>query len=286
MSRLIVSQYQTEVEKIIRYGGSRKETAIRTAFQNLLNEYCKARDFLLIPELEYKTRNNKIVYPDGTVKDALRLDWGYWESKDQYDNLNEEIDKKLAKGYPDSNILFEDSQSAVLIQAGDEVSRVSMKDADALDETINVFINYVRPEVKDFRNAIKVFKEDLPTILNTLRGMIREQENNLEFKIRRNQFWELCKESINSEITLLDIQGMMIQHILSEDIFINIFSESQFHRENNIARELQQIIETFFTGITKRNTLSTIERYYAVIRRTAANIYNHQEKQKFLKEIY
>lgn len=286
MSKLLVRKYQTEVEKIIRYGGSRKETAIRTAFQNLLNEYCKARDFLLIPELEYKTKNNRIVYPDGTVKDALRLDWGYWESKDQYDNLNDEIDKKLAKGYPDSNILFEDSQSAVLIQAGDEVSRVSMKDADALDETINAFINYVRPEVRDFREAIEVFKEDLPTILNTLRGMIREQEENSEFKTLRNQFWELCKESINPGITLLDIQEMMIQHILSEDIFINIFSESQFHRENNIACELKRIIETFFTGNTRRNTLSTIERYYAVIRRTAANIYNHQEKQKFLKAVY
>ena len=240
----------------------------------------------MIPELEYKTRNNKIVYPDGTVKDALRLDWGYWESKDQYDNLNEEIDKKLAKGYPDSNILFEDSQSAVLIQAGNEVSRISMKDTDGLDETINAFINYVRPEVKDFREAIKVFKEDLPTILNTLRSMIQRQEENLEFKTRRNKFWELCKESVNPRITLLDIQEMMIQHILSEDIFINIFSESQFHRENNIARELQQIIETFFTGNTRRNTLSTIERYYAVIRRTAANIYNHQEKQKFLKAVY
>jgi hypothetical protein len=36
MSRLLVSQYQTEVEKIIQYGGSRKETSIRVAFQNWL----------------------------------------------------------------------------------------------------------------------------------------------------------------------------------------------------------------------------------------------------------
>ncbi|MGI8504330.1 MAG: Eco57I restriction-modification methylase domain-containing protein [Hassallia sp.] len=126
MSKLLVSQYHTEVEKIIQYGGSRKETFIRVAFQNLINEYCKPRDFQLIPELDYKTRNGKIVYPDGTVKDALRLDWGYWESKDQYDNLNQEIDKKLAKGYPDSNILFEDSQTAVLIQGGNESLRVSI----------------------------------------------------------------------------------------------------------------------------------------------------------------
>ncbi len=287
MSRLLVTQYQAEVEKIIQYGGSRKETSIRVAFQNLLNEYCKPRDFLLIPELDYRLPNGKLVYPDGTIKDALRLDWGYWESKDQYDNLDEEIEKKLNKGYPDSNILFEDSQTAVLIQSSTETMRVSMRDADAVDGIITSFINYVRPEVKDFREAIEIFKQDLPTVLNSLRDLIDCQgENNTSFQTARDKFWGICKESINPEISLFDIREMMIQHILTEDIFINIFNESQFHRENNIAGELQGVISTFFTGSVKKNTLGTIERYYAVIRRTAANIYNHQEKQKFLKALY
>lgn len=287
MSRLLVTQYQAEVEKIIQYGGSRKETSIRVAFQNLLNEYCKPRDFLLIPELDYKLPNGKLVYPDGTIKDALRLDWGYWESKDQYDKLDEEIEKKLNKGYPDSNILFEDSQTAVLIQSGQETMRVSLRDADAVDGIITSFINFVRPEVRDFREAIEIFKQDLPTILNSLRDLIDSQgQNNKSFQTARDKFWGICKESINPEITLLDIREMMIQHILTEDIFINIFSESQFHQENNIARELQEIISTFFTGSVKRNTLGSIERYYAVIRRTAANIVNHKEKQIFLKILY
>ncbi|MHC5733544.1 type ISP restriction/modification enzyme [Nostoc sp.] len=287
MSKLLVSQYHTEVERIIQYGGSRKETSIRVAFQNLVNEYCKPREFRLIPELDYKTPSGKLVYPDGTVKDALRLDWGYWESKDEYDNLDEEISKKLIKGYPDSNILFEDSQTAVLIQGGQETMRVPMKDIDALDGIITYFINYIRPEVKDFREAIEIFKEDLPAVLNALRNLIDSQiETNAAFKIARAKFWNICKESINPEVTLLDIREMMIQHILTEDIFISIFNESQFHRENNIARELKGVIDTFFTGSTKKNTLGTIERYYGVIRRTAANIYNHHEKQKFLKVLY
>jgi predicted helicase len=287
MSKLLVSQYHTEVERIIQYGGSRKETSIRVAFQNLVNEYCKPREFRLIPELDYKTPSGKLVYPDGTVKDALRLDWGYWESKDEYDNLDQEIEKKLIKGYPDSNILFEDSQTAVLIQSGQETMRVPMKDVAALDGIITYFINYVRPEVKDFREAIEIFKEDLPAVLNALRNLIDSQiETNAAFKIARAKFWSICKESINPEVTLLDVREMMIQHILTEDIFISIFNESQFHRENNIARELKGVIDTFFTGSTKKNTLGTIERYYGVIRRTAANIYNHHEKQKFLKVLY
>jgi len=288
MSRLLIQQYYSEVDKIIQFGGSKKETSLRVAFQNLLNEYCKTRDFLLIPELDYRNKSGKLVYPDGTVKDALRLDWGYWESKDEKDNLDKEIEYKIqTKGYPDDNIIFEDSQTAVLIQSGTEILRIPVRDADALDNLLNTFINYIRPEVKDFREAIESFKEDLPTILIALRELINQQSQaNPKFRQARDSFLAVCRDSINPEVSLEDVREMMIQHILTEDIFINIFNESQFHRENNIANQLQKVIETFFTGNIKRNTLSTIERYYAVIRRTAASIYNHQEKQKFLKAVY
>jgi hypothetical protein len=189
MSRLLITQYQTEVEKIIQYGGSRKETSIRIAFQNLLNKYCKPKDFLLIPELDYKTKSGKTIRPDGTVKDAIRLDYGFWESKDQYDNLDDEIDKKFAKGYPNNNILFEDSQTAVLIQSASEIGRVDMKDASNLDGLIVQFINYVPPEVTDFRKVINSFKEDLPTLLDTLRDLIaKESETNTNFLATRDKF--------------------------------------------------------------------------------------------------
>ena len=287
MSRFLVTQYQAEVKKIIQYGGSRKETAIRGAFQNLLNEYCKTRNYLLIPELDFKTRFDTVVYPDGTVKDAIRLEHGWWEAKDQYDNLDEEIEKKFARGYPDENILFEDSQTAVLIQHREEVARVLMKDADGLDHLLNTFIDYERPEVRDFRAAITRFKEDIPYILEALRDIISQQEDsNREFRNRRDKFLNVCQQSINPEISIFDIHEMLIQHILTEDIFTNIFNESQFHRENNIAREISEIINTFFTGATRRNTLKSIEHYYAVIRRKSGDIANHHEKQKFLKAVY
>jgi predicted helicase len=287
MSRLLVTQYQAEVEKIIRYGGSKKETSIRNAFERLLNDYCKPRNYLLIPELDFKTKFNTTVFPDGTVKDAIRLEHGWWESKDQYDKIDDEIEKKLEKGYPDENILFEDSQTAVLIQHSREQFRVSMRDAAALDGLISTFVDYKRPEVRDFRAAIIKLKEDVPHILVALRDIITQQEvSNTQFRERRNTFLEVCRQSINPEIEIFDIHEMLIQHILTEDIFTNIFHESQFHRENNIARELSEIINTFFTGATRKNTLKSIEHYYAVIRRHSENIANHHEKQKFLKAVY
>jgi len=285
MSRLLIQNYHTEVEKIIQYGGSHKETSIRVAFQNLLNGYCTAKNFLLIPELAYRTKHNTTVYPDGTVKDALRLPWGYWESKDIDDDINKEIQQKFAQGYPNDNILFEDSQTAVLIQSANEVQRVNMADADKLEALLTHFINYQRPEVQDFRQAIECFKTDLPTVLNTLRQTLDNQSNN-QFKAAFKSLFTLCQQSINPKINAFDIREMIIQHILTEDIFLTVFNESQFHQENIIAQQLEAVVKTFFTGKVRRETLKSIDSYYAVIRREAANIANHHEKQKFLKVIY
>jgi hypothetical protein len=52
----------------------------------------------------------RTVIPDGTVRDAINLPRGYWEAKDTADDLQAEIGKKIQRGYPLSNIIFEDTQ--------------------------------------------------------------------------------------------------------------------------------------------------------------------------------
>ena len=287
MSRHLIQNYYTELEKLIQYGGSRKETTIREAFKNLLKSYCESQQLILIPELEYRTQYGTTVYPDGTVKDALRLAWGYWESKDIEDDLDQEIQAKFAKGYPSDNILFEDSQTAVLIQGGQQVQRVSMREADKLEAVLTQFLRYERAEVGDFRQAIERFKADLPDVLKTLRQMLEKTaQTNKPFKAAFKGLLTLCQDSINPKINAFDIREMIIQHILTEDIFLTVFNEAKFHQENIVARHLETVANTFFTGKLRRDTLKSIDSYYAVIRREAANIANHHEKQKFLKVIY
>ncbi len=72
MSKLLITQYHKEVEKKSNVIMIVKTNPLfRVSFQNLLNNYCQTRNFLLIPELPYK---NKRITPDGTIKDALQLD--------------------------------------------------------------------------------------------------------------------------------------------------------------------------------------------------------------------
>ncbi|MEI8134685.1 MAG: type ISP restriction/modification enzyme [bacterium] len=287
MSIYLVQRYQAEVEKLIRFGGSTNEGALEQAFANLLGEYCKPKGFVLVPKIAVKTPLGKTVIPDGVIKDSLRLDWGYWESKDEKDDLDEEIAAKFKKDYPKDNILFEDHTTAVLYRGGKEMMRVPMSDAAALDGLLTEFISYEPPMVRNFRTAIDKFKADLPVVVESLREMIDEQAKvNKNFREAQEAFWELCKQVINPEITRDDIREMLIQHILTEEIFNTIFDETQFHRENNIAKELTKVEETFFTGQTKRDSLSRVKHYYEVINATAAGIADHHEKQKFLKVIY
>lgn len=287
MSIHAIKQYQSEVEKIIHFGGTKKETSIRNAFYHLLNEYAKQKGLMLVPEVTIRTPKGKNVTPDGTLKDSLRQDWGYWESKDEADIIDDEIKKKFAKDYPSDNILFEDSNTAVLIQNNVEVLRVKMKDAEALDRILHSFINFERPEVKSFRKAIELFKQDIPKVTDTIRDLLEVQEKtNSKFRKERDKFLKLCHDSINPEVTKADVREMIIQHILTEDIFNTIFDETQFHRENNIAHQLEGVINTFFTGTVKRTALSKLQSYSQAINAAAAGIADHHEKQKFLKVVY
>ncbi len=287
MSQLLVSQYQREIADLMQFGGSSDESSIRKAFSNLLDNYSRPQGLRLVDEIEYVTRTGAKVYPDGTLKDALRLTHGYWEAKDEANDLDQEIAKKRARGYPTDNILFEDSRHAVLIQNDREVMRAAMSDAAALDRLITSFVSYERLEIRDFRRAIEHFKTDLPAVIESLRAMVEQQQQaNKAFALALKRFLKLCRDSINADISADDVREMLLQHILTEDIFLRIFDDAQFHRENNIARELTRIEETFFTGTTKKNTLKGLETYYGAIRQAAAGIADHHEKQRFLKAIY
>jgi hypothetical protein len=70
MSIYAIQQYHKELEKIIHYGGSKKETAIRNSFYNLLNEYARSKDLMLIPEISTKNKAGKVIRRTAPSKTA------------------------------------------------------------------------------------------------------------------------------------------------------------------------------------------------------------------------
>ncbi len=101
-----LTEYYAALEAYGKQGVTH-EGALRSAFQNLLAETGRRTGWTLIPELASGS-----IRPDGTFRDEYFLNRGYWEAKDTNDNLEAEIQKKIAKGYPLTNIIFEDTQRA------------------------------------------------------------------------------------------------------------------------------------------------------------------------------
>ena len=227
------------------------------------------------------------IRPDGTVKDSLRMARGYWEAKDSGDDLDVEIQKKFSSGYPKDNIIFEDTVTAVLFQNGGESMRVDMKQSERLHALICHFLDHQPVQIEEFRRAQDQFKTDLPAVLKNLRGTLEEAErHNSRYRQRAAAFLDLCHRTISSSVTEADVREMVLQHILTEDIFLRVFAEDQFHRENNIARQLKFLENTFFTGNVRRQAIDRLRTYYGAIGRAADDIADYAEKQWFLKRIY
>ena len=280
-----IDRYYGELSQLIEFGGLDNEENIRSAFQNCLAAYCAEHSerLVLVPELRSDSSNK----PDGTIRDSLRMTRGLWEAKDTYDDLDREIRNKLGQGYSSDNILFEDSRTAVLFQDQQEVMRTDMTDPAALHELIRKFLAYELPEIKEFREARQQFKTDLPAVLERLRETVLEAESgNPGYQEAARIFLELCHQSIGPDVSNDHVREMLIQHILTKDIFLRVFDEDQFHRENNVARQLDALEHTFFTGDVRRQAIDRLRSYYGAIGRVADDIAGYGEKQQFIKGVY
>ena len=280
-----IERYYEEKQRLIDYGGSDNEQSIRRAFALCLDSYCRdhREKLALVDELDAPLRNR----PDGTVRDSLRMTRGYWEAKDSHDDLDAEIQVKFNRGYPSDNIVFEDSLTAVLFQSGARAMRADMSRPADLHRLIRTFLDYELPEIEEFRQAQQQFKADLPAVLENLRQAVADAEaNNETYRDGVSKFLEQCHRSIGPAVTEADVREMLLQHILTQDIFLRVFGEDQFHRENNVARQLAALEQTFFTGDVRRQAIDRLRIYYGAIGRAADEIAEYAEKQKFLKAIY
>ena len=287
MSRVLIAQYLNDLSRLRQVSGTHRESVVREAFKDLLKGWARARDLTFVPEYEIESPSKERRYVDGALLYGLRLPFGYWEAKDAKDDLEAEIEFKLRRGYPQDNIIFEDSTRAVLIQNKRETMRCAVDDVDRLQRLLELFFGYERPEIEEFRKAVEQFRTDLPAVLEALRERIAHAHaDNAEFREASGQFLARAQETINPALTDADVREILIQHILTEEIFAVVFPGTPFHQDNNIARELYKLEATFFTGNTKFQALKALEVYYRAIRAAAGQIGSHHEKQTFLKLVY
>ncbi len=212
MSQVLINQYLGELDRLKKVGGTHRESVVREAFKDLLKGWGRQHDLTFIPEYKLDSATKHTRFVDGALLHELRVPFGYWEAKDAKDDLDEEIAFKFKRGYPQDNIIFEDSTKAVLIQHRDEVMRCDVTDVKALEKLLKLFFSFERAEIADFRKAVAQFKTDLPAVLEALRSMIEQQHaGNPAFRKASVKFLEHAQEAINPGLSDADVREMLIQ---------------------------------------------------------------------------
>ena len=263
------------------------EGAVRSAFQNLLSEIARKNKWILIPELSETAGGGRVV-PDGTIRDQFHMPRGYWEAKDSADNLDVEIQKKLGKGYPTTNIIFEDTKTAVLYQSGSLKLRADLTNSGQLTELLNKFFEYEQPDIKEFEKAVEEFTGHVKDLATGLKEKIElAHKNNDKFKTAYKGFFELCRKSLNPNIRKEAVDEMLIQHLLTERLFRTIIDNPEFTNRNVIAVEVEKVIGALVSkDFSRKAFLATLDRFYVAIEKAARNLTDFSEKQHFLNSIY
>jgi predicted helicase len=276
-------------EALDAYAGQRvtHEGATETAFSRLLTDAAKAHGWMLVPKLPIK-RDGKSVIPDGTVRDAYNLHRGYWEAKDTDDDLAAEIKKKIAKGYPLTNTIFEDTTRAVLYQNGGEAFRADLTDPQALCDLLNAFFGHTEPDIEGFEQAVDEFKERVPELAQALAKIIKDaHDKDPKFQGAFEKFFTLCQTALNPNIRREAVDEMLIQHLLTERLIRTIFDKDDFTRQNVIAAEVETVIDALTErSFSRHKFLKGLDKFYVAIEHAAANLEDFREKQRFLNTVY
>jgi len=275
-------------EQIADYGKqSEKEGATSPAFMQLLYDTAKVRGWTPAGQDPMKV-GGKLIKPDATLRDEWKLPHGYWEAKDTQDNLDTEIRKKFAAGYPQNNIIFEDTRQGILIQNGEEAYRAELGDAEQLARLLTYFYRYSAPNFEHFEQAIGEFQGALPELARGLNERIKQaHKHNKAFQAAFADFFTLCQTSLNPNISRDAVDEMLIQHLLTERLIRRVFNMDDFARRNVIAAEIEKVIGAL-TGqhFSRAEFLGALDRFYEAIEAAAGDVQDFSEKQKFLNTVY
>jgi predicted helicase len=264
------------------------EMNVRSPFEFLLADTAKLKGWTFIPELSGKS-GGALIRPDGTLRDRNSLPRGYWEAKDTQDDLAMEVKRKVARGYPLTNIIFEDTQTGLLFQNKQQVDgEFNLGNPKELVALLNQFFSYTEPDIEGFEEAVDEFKESVPELARGLVEKIQEaHKDNPRFQAAFEKFFELCRAALNPNIRVEAVDEMLVQHLLTERLFRTVFNNPEFVKRNAIAAEVDRVIEALVSeSFDRMEFLKGLDRFYVAIEGAARLLPDFSEKQHFLNTVY
>ena len=264
------------------------EGAVSNPFAFLLDTCAKQLNATLIPQYGMHTAKGNRIVIDGVVFDEYGLPFAYWEAKDIDDDLLKAVADKRDAGYPLDNILFQNPQRAILYQNGQVALDVDITEPARLIAALQYLFAYVPPALDNWQTAVSDFREYVPDLASALKALIDQRhETDPAFKAAFTDFYEICRTSINPELSRDAVEEMLIQHILTERIFRTVFNRSDFTLRNIIAREIENVSYVLMRHEVSRDVfLEPLDRFYVAIEQAATLCKDFSQKQHFLNTFY
>ncbi len=282
-----IKQYYAALAEFEKLGAS-KETSVRAAFQEILTTYARKKKWSFIAEEGITLANGNAGSVDGAIKDEWGGIIGFWEAKDEQDDLRKWIDKKFAAGYPRNNILFQKPTLAILIQDSGEIDEYDLTDAERLAACITDFIGYRAEEQSNWEQIVAQFKDRIPESAKKVIEMIEvEKKDNARFKKAFQDFAELCRAAINPNLADEAVEEMLVQHLLTSRIFTSVFENPEFVRRNVIASEIEKVIDALTSrSFNRQQFFAPLDHFYRALELKAKSITDWSQKQAFLNTVY
>ena len=281
-----ILDYYKELSKLKDFNLD-SEGIVSPAFANLLRHCAKQFNWTLAEKYPIK-RSGRLIIPDGALLDEFQLIHGLWEAKDTKDNLEEEVKKKFADGYPRDNIIFQAPTHTIIWQNNIQVINEPITKPDYLIDALKTFFEYEPPEYEEWDQAVEEFKQKVPELGKALLELIeKEAQSNPRFIKSFEEFTSICRTAINPNLSPKAVEEMLIQHLLTERIFSKVFDNPDFAKHNIIAYEIEKVIDSLTSrSFSKADFLKKLNRFYGAIETTASTIDNYSEKQSFLNTVY
>ena len=263
-----IRNYHSTLQRLKQQQGVEHEGGLRRAFGDMLRVTARKRDWTLIEEQRVSGGR---VRPDGTLRDRWQLPHGYWEAKDGRDDLEVEIRRKRERDYPFSNIIFEDTNTAILYQNERRILQADCNNRTELAGLLTQFYRHETPDFSSFEEAVDRFAGEVPQIAQGLQQRINEARvSNAAFQRAFADFMALCSEALNPNISRAAVEEMLIQHLLTERLIRRVFDQENFVRRNVIAAEVEKVIDAL-TGqhFNRREFLGSLDRFYLAIEKAA-----------------
>ncbi|MCY4145452.1 MAG: N-6 DNA methylase [Chloroflexi bacterium] len=282
-----LTQYYRAIKELRAAQSQPSEGNMRRAFGALLTGLGRRRKLTLIDEYSTHGQGRRHIRPDGALVDEWKRPVAFWEAKDSSDNLFAEIENKKAVGYPLDNIIFEDTVTAVLYQDGYEARRTAIREKKNFAALLTQYFNYKEQARQSFNEAVQSYGEQIRDIASQLQAKIAAaHHDNPGFQRKFGEFMEVCRRSLNPNISREAIDEMLIQHLMTERIIRRVFDVEHFARTNVIAAKIEEVIDALTSAYFNRADFMGGLRHFHQAIEDAAEDLDFSDKQSFINSVY